>query len=81
MNVALTIAPLHAVVAAGDAAPALRVAELPAAGASQSTAHVRWDAFVAGCPDATFFHRAGWQAVIERVFGHRTYFLYAEAGG
>ncbi|MEO7762130.1 MAG: FemAB family XrtA/PEP-CTERM system-associated protein, partial [Casimicrobiaceae bacterium] len=42
---------------------------------------VRWDAFVAGCPDATFFHRAGWQAVIERVFGHRTYFLYAEAGG
>ena len=30
----------------------------------------RWDAFVADCPDATFFHRAGWKAVIERAFGH-----------
>ena len=25
----------------------------------------RWDAFVAQCPDATFFHRAGWRRVIE----------------
>jgi FemAB-related protein (PEP-CTERM system-associated) len=42
---------------------------------------VRWDSFVAGCEDATFFHRAGWKTVIEQAFGHRTYFLYAEAGG
>ena len=41
----------------------------------------RWDAFVERCPEATFFHRAGWQEVIERAFGHRTYFLYAEADG
>jgi FemAB-related protein (PEP-CTERM system-associated) len=41
----------------------------------------RWDAFVSGCPEATFFHRAGWKTVIERAFGHRTRFLYAEAGG
>jgi FemAB-related protein (PEP-CTERM system-associated) len=41
----------------------------------------RWDAFVAGCPEATFFHRAGWEEVIQRTFGHATHFLYAEAGG
>jgi FemAB-related protein (PEP-CTERM system-associated) len=41
----------------------------------------RWDQFVMRCPDATFFHRAGWQSVIERAFGHKTWFLYAEAGG
>ncbi|MBS0446966.1 MAG: FemAB family PEP-CTERM system-associated protein [Proteobacteria bacterium] len=37
-----------------------------------------WDAFVLACPDATFFHRAGWQDVIRRVFRHDTYFLYAQ---
>ncbi|MGZ3254089.1 MAG: FemAB family XrtA/PEP-CTERM system-associated protein, partial [Burkholderiaceae bacterium] len=41
----------------------------------------RWDAFVATCPDATFFHRAGWQPVIERAFGHKTWFYYAECNG
>lgn len=41
----------------------------------------KWDAFVATCPEATFFHRAGWQPVIERAFGHKTWFLYAEANG
>lgn len=41
----------------------------------------RWDGFVASCPDATFFHRAGWQTVIEQAFGHRTWFYYAERGG
>jgi FemAB-related protein (PEP-CTERM system-associated) len=40
-----------------------------------------WDRFVAGCPDATFFHRAGWKRVIENSFRHRTYFLYDERGG
>ena len=40
----------------------------------------RWDAFVLGSPDATFFHRAGWQRVIGRVFRHPTYFLYAQTG-
>ena len=41
----------------------------------------RWDAFVLTCPQATFFHRAGWQGVIGQVFKHPTYFLYAETDG
>ena len=41
----------------------------------------RWDAFVSSCPEATFFHRAGWQNVIADVFQHDTYFLYAEVDG
>ncbi len=41
----------------------------------------RWDEFVLKCPEATFFHRAGWKEVIERAFGHRTHFLLAEANG
>jgi FemAB-related protein (PEP-CTERM system-associated) len=41
----------------------------------------RWDAFVQTCPAATFFHRAGWQRVIEAAFGHRTWFLLAERDG
>jgi FemAB-related protein (PEP-CTERM system-associated) len=41
----------------------------------------RWDAFVAACPEATFFHRAGWQSVIARAYGHRTWFYYVEQDG
>jgi FemAB-related protein (PEP-CTERM system-associated) len=41
----------------------------------------RWDAFVTATPAATFCHRAGWRRVIERAFGHRTHFVYAERGG
>ena len=41
----------------------------------------RWDAFVADCAGATFFHRAGWQTIIKDVFGHDAYFLYAERNG
>lgn len=41
----------------------------------------RWDAFVMATPAATFFHRAAWRDVIERAFGHRTLFLYAERNG
>lgn len=40
----------------------------------------RWDEFVLSCPQATFFHRSGWQRVIREVFRHRTYFLYALEG-
>jgi FemAB-related protein (PEP-CTERM system-associated) len=43
-------------------------------------AAARWDAFVTTCPEATFFHRAGWQVLIEEVFRHRAYFLYAQDG-
>lgn len=41
----------------------------------------RWDDFVQRTPAASFFHRAGWKTVVERAFGHRTHFLYAEADG
>ncbi|MCC6160706.1 MAG: FemAB family PEP-CTERM system-associated protein [Nitrosomonas sp.] len=33
------------------------------------------------CPEATFFHRAGWKQVIEQAFGHKTWFLYIEEEG
>lgn len=38
----------------------------------------RWEAFVFACPEATFFHRAGWQDIMRHVFHHPSYFLYAE---
>lgn len=38
----------------------------------------RWDDYVQRAEQATFFHRAGWKTVIERAFGHPTYFLYAQ---
>ena len=41
----------------------------------------RWEGFVATAPAATFFHRAGWRKLLSEVFGHRTWFLYAERGG
>ncbi len=40
-----------------------------------------WDRFVQECPEASFFHRAGWQPVIERAFGHKTWFFFAETEG
>jgi len=40
-----------------------------------------WDAFVAQCPNTTFFHRAGWERITREVFGHDTHFLWAEQGG
>ncbi len=41
----------------------------------------RWDEFVMACPEATFFHRSGWQGILQRVFGHDTHFLFAEVAG
>ena len=45
------------------------------------SAAAAWDLFVFGEPSATFFHRSGWQPLIRDVFGHSTYFLYAELDG
>jgi FemAB-related protein (PEP-CTERM system-associated) len=53
----------------------IEIAEL---GRSESAA---WDAFVQQCPQASFFHRAGWKRVIEKSFGHDCHFLYARRGG
>jgi FemAB-related protein (PEP-CTERM system-associated) len=41
----------------------------------------RWDAFVAACSEATFFHRVAWRSVIGRVWRHRTWYLMAERRG
>jgi FemAB-related protein (PEP-CTERM system-associated) len=40
-----------------------------------------WDAFVETCPEATFFHRAGWRQVLEQSLGHRAHYLYAQRDG
>ena len=60
---------------ATEAQPVVRVL------AAKDTAEAaRWDAFVAECRAATFFHRSGWREIIEGVFRHRAYFLYAQRG-
>ncbi|NOR69565.1 MAG: peptidoglycan bridge formation protein FemAB, partial [Methylomarinum sp.] len=41
----------------------------------------QWDDYVENSPSSTFFHKAGWKEVIEKAFGHKTYFLYAEDNG
>ena len=40
-----------------------------------------WDRFVEVMSAGTFFHRAGWAAVIERAFGHETHFVCVERDG
>lgn len=57
--------------AAGD----IRIASLDGGSAA------RWEAFVERCPDATFFHRAGWKQAIERGLDRPCHYLYAERGG
>ncbi|HTS55076.1 MAG TPA: FemAB family XrtA/PEP-CTERM system-associated protein [Burkholderiales bacterium] len=42
---------------------------------------LRWDDFVARCPDATFFHLSAWKELIEGVFHHRTHYYLAEREG
>jgi len=40
-----------------------------------------WDAYVAHCPDATFFHRIGWRDILGEQFRHSTHYLLAERDG
>ena len=47
----------------------------------QAGEEASWDAFVDNCPEASFYHRAGWKEVVERAFGHRSHYLLAEEGG
>ncbi len=49
--------------------------------ANDAPAHAAWDAYVLAAPSATFFHRAGWQRVLQRAFRHQTYFLSAQREG
>jgi FemAB-related protein (PEP-CTERM system-associated) len=39
-----------------------------------------WDAYVLRHPHATFFHRAGWARVVNRIWGHRCHLLAAWRG-
>ena len=63
----------------GGGAVSTAVAPMIRASRLESGDEARWDAFVASCPDATFFHRAGWKRVMEEVFGHEAFFLMAES--
>lgn len=40
-----------------------------------------WDEYVRLAPRGTFFHLAGWKRVIDRAFGHATYYLAARQAG
>jgi FemAB-related protein (PEP-CTERM system-associated) len=71
----------HAVPVTASTAAAHRPPQTLTVQSLQAGDRQRWDEFVTCCPAATFFHRAGWQEVIQRAFGHATYFLYAEVGG
>lgn len=55
--------------------------EIKQLSSSDAENSARWEAFVLACPEATFFHRAAWQGIIEHVFRHPTYFLYVERDG
>jgi FemAB-related protein (PEP-CTERM system-associated) len=69
----------------GEDAVGLTAASAPLAirhlSSDDRVAVARWDAFVDACPEASFFHKAGWQRIVSEVFRHRTYFLYAERAG
>ncbi|MDA8087082.1 MAG: hypothetical protein M0Z75_10325, partial [Nitrospiraceae bacterium] len=39
-----------------------------------------WDSFVAASAASHCYHQIGWKRVIEKSFGHRTYYLLAEDG-
>jgi len=41
----------------------------------------RWDDFVLGSAQATFFHRIGWRDIHAEVFRHRPHYLLAERDG
>lgn len=38
----------------------------------------KWDEYVYSTPKATFCHLIGWKNVVEKTFGHRSFYLYAE---
>ncbi len=58
-----------------------RVHQIKRLALGDTSTQARWDAFVLACPQATFFHRAGWQRLMHEVFRHATYFLYTEVDG
>jgi FemAB-related protein (PEP-CTERM system-associated) len=57
------------------------VIEIKRLSVADATVAARWDAFVLACPQASFFHLAGWARALDRVFHHPLYLLYAERAG
>ena len=47
----------------------------------ERTRDPRWDAYVQAHPEGSFFHLLGWRRVIQRGFGHRPHYLFAEREG
>lgn len=41
----------------------------------------RWDDYVRRLSGSTMCHQFGWRQIIERTYGHRTYYLAAQRGG
>lgn len=40
-----------------------------------------WDNYVMNSSEATFFHLSGWKSVLERTFGYKSHYIYAERDG
>src|SRR5215469_926059 len=47
----------------------------------QPAEETQWDRFVMGSSFGTFFHLSGWRGVIDRVLGHRSFYLVARREG
>ena len=43
----------------------------------QSTDAPAWDSYVYNHPNATLYHLSSWKTVIEKTYGHKTYYLIA----
>jgi serine/alanine adding enzyme len=38
---------------------------------------IQWDQYIYESPSASLYHVTGWKRVIEKTFGHPTFYLYA----
>jgi FemAB-related protein (PEP-CTERM system-associated) len=47
----------------------------------ETDSYSRWDDFVLSHPQGTFFHQTGWMRVMEKTYGYRPYYFFAERGG
>ena len=41
----------------------------------------KWDTFVLNHKHSTFFHQIGWKRVVEKTYGHKPLYLFAEENG
>lgn len=40
-----------------------------------------WDSYVNTNPNGTFFHLSGWKSALEKAFGYKSHYIYAESDG